>query len=68
MIDQKACTKFVQKFENGEEISFSCTNGVALGACHDFLMEMKGWAVTRMNAAQQEEVENAEQYKKIIQD
>ena len=64
-IQQKAYTNFSRKLDNGEEISFSCSNGVALGVLHDFLMEMKGWCVERMIAAHKEEEKQAEEYKKI---
>ena len=43
------------------EIMFS--NETSLGVLHDFLLELKGNVVDRMNAAQREEVESREAFK-----
>jgi hypothetical protein len=62
---QQACTIFRKKIDDKEEMSFTCTNGVPLGVCHDFLMEMKAWCVDRMVSAHKEHEEQVKQQESI---
>ncbi len=43
--------------------NFSCDNDSPLGCVHDALMQMKGWVVDRMIAAQKEEMAASEAQK-----